>query len=555
MYLLFSAFKDANQVQRDKVTLMNYYFKYRNSDPIRAKESLDLILAQDPNDLIATNAIINWYLQQGDTHSALEFLEKKHQEKPNNPYTTYKLMKIYASLNNPKKVKTLFEEMKYSNSPNLQYQAAVLYQSLFPVNVSVEQGHYVSIIPSIDFQQNQDFTSLYLKVQQLMRLQPHSAKRCLLDIISIDKQAYQAYVLLGYIESQQNHANKALVYFNHAFFIKPGASLALQLGYAYASLKMRDKSKNFLEYAAKHGSYAIQQQSQNALKILENNAEVNLPTSTLSQEEIRLNQVNALKATNFLPKPYFLEFYSAPFYFSRFDLGVLPIISRAGVTVNEKYHTEAYLNFRRTKDDRSGSTRTNLLTQYSISQIFEDNVGIYGLGFRFTPFPQIPLLAFVEMGDAKDLVYRQRPLWRVDARGGVVYYKTWGVKPTYSDTLKLEWKWIAPFYADAIYYSRYNNNLIGTTWFRPGFRVATYKSASLDLYMANYYLVDKNREFFNNTYTVGPGIAFRPSNRLNLVARVESLQGFYLPVNSRIPNPYAKKYYNNVAMIEFYIRF
>src|SRR5690606_23641765 len=103
----------------------------------------------------------------------------------------------------------------------------------------------------------------------------------------------------------------------------------------------------------------------------------------------------------FLPKPFFAEFYSAPLYFSRFDLGVLPTITRAGITLNENHHTDAYASWRRTKDNRSGTVQ-GLIIQNSISQIFEDNVAIYAAGLRTYPWPKIPLQTFVEIGQAED---------------------------------------------------------------------------------------------------------------------------------------------------------
>ena len=68
-------------------------------------------------------------------------------------------------------------------------------------------------------------------------------------------------------------------------------------------------------------------------------------------------------------------------------------------------------------------------------------------------------------------------------------------------------------------------------------------------------VLDKNQEFFNNVYSVGPGIVIRPSNRWNVAIRYESLQGFYFPVRSPSPNPYRPTFYNQIILVEFFSRF
>jgi hypothetical protein len=221
-----------------------------------------------------------------------------------------------------------------------------------------------------------------------------------------------------------------------------------------------------------------------------------------------------------------------------------------GIVLDDKYQTEAYLNYRIAKDNRSG-------VQNSISQIFEDNVAIYGVGIRAYPWPSIPLQAFLEIGKAEDLIDQQRPKWRGDVRGGLIYYNQWGpgTKPTYTFGVASPWSWRMTLYSDLIYYSRYDHNIIGTVLFRPGYRILTLQSTTVDFYLGNYLIFDKNREFYNNTYSIGPGIAVTPTNRLNVTIRLELLQGYYIPVNSPTPNPYSSRYHNNIAMVEAYFRF
>lgn len=658
--LIHSAMKNIHSVKRDIPTLLNFYYTHKNTEPLKAKEALDLILQQDPNNPVAIGAKTNWFLQKGDTHSALDFLQENHLLYPKNQTITYELAKIYILLNQYKNAKPLLTSLMVATDKAKQKEAQVLYQSIFPEeHISPIQESLSSFIEPVHFHHKLDFTALYQRVDEIMNLQPESARNYLQHILLIDPNNSEAYSKLGYLELMQKNNESALFYLVKAFSIKPNPTLAVQIAYLFAQKKDKKQAVFFFTYGLTYGNAQLKKQSQQALSYLEKEQQIaknSTPPQNLSPEEILWNRfyqnrkINpslasktifillsmhpkdiktikeaayfemaqknttqaielwkrayaldhnpasalsigylydeqnnkyfafryfnyASKTSNMevktkaelaktglagsqfkiLPNPYFAEFYTFPFYYSRFDLGVLPIISRLGKTIKQ-INTDLYFSYRRTKDNRSG-TLQGLLIQNSIPQIFEDNAAIYSAGIRKFPWPKIPVLAFLEIGGAEDLVYKFRPRWRKDVRGGLVYYNAWGVKPTYTNKLTLPLKWIITLYSDMIYYSRYNDNIISTSWFRPGFRVATYHSSSLDLYMANYLILDKNHEFYNNIYSLGPGIALQPNNRINVVFRFEALQGYYIPVNSPTPNPYKSHYWNNLAMLEIYFRF
>lgn len=671
----FFAFQKRNSIQRDIPTLFNHYYRFKQIDPWKAKESLDLILAQDPNNLIATQALVDWYIQQGDTHNALSFLQKSIQRFPQDETLRFELAKLYLVLKEPFRAKTLLKKLSQGKLSPVQQKSKQLYESVFTKEVEKESIQtYVSVIPPIKINQAIDLNPLYAQVQQIININPSLAKEYLRMIISYDPKARDAYLTLGYLELKEGQNEQALIAFQKAFLLKADPKLALQIGFSLLKEKKTSEALYFLKFSAalgdadtkeqanrtlgylnqsnilatqghlilngasvkkeatpasvklsykdqllvkfyqtktsnpkvawkviqillntypkdikilKEAAYFAQAQKKNELAIslwekiysLEPKPEYALTLGYLYDSQnkkqkafyyfdvaskttdLKLRCKAEMAKTNLagaqtkiLPDPFFIEIYSAPFYFSRFDLAVLPIIARAGITINKEHNTEVYLTNRRTQDDRSGG-KGGFLIQNSISQIFEDNVAIYSVGFRTYPWKKIPLLAFIEAGRAQDLIYQNRARWRSDVRGGGVYYNEWGIKPNYYLNLEFPFCYVATLYSDVIYYSRYNDNIIGTAWFRPGLRVAAYHSASLDAYVANYLILDKNHEFYNNTYSIGPGVAFRPTNRLNIVFRFESLQGFYIPVHSPTPNPYRSKYYNNLAMVELFFRF
>ena len=201
---------------------------------------------------------------------------------------------------------------------------------------------------------------------------------------------------------------------------------------------------------------------------------------------------------------------------------------------------------RRTDDNRSEHLG-------QVSQIYEDDVQITGVGAQVTPVPGLPVVGFVEAGTAYDLVYRDRDRWRGDLRAGLMYYQNMGCQPSYYARLNVSPRYYSEWYADLVYFSRYQNNVIGGAITRQGVRALQYKSSVLNVYVVGRALTDTQRIFYNNFAEIGPGISFVPSNRFHLQLRFEHLQGMYLPAGA-IPNPYRKYYTNNAVQLLFYVK-
>ncbi|MCC5792352.1 MAG: tetratricopeptide repeat protein [Legionellaceae bacterium] len=663
--IAYVAVQQSRHLKRDIPTLLNHYYQLEKKQPWKAKEALELIIAQDPDHIMATRLLASWYLRQGDTYSALAFLEKSHQRFPDDPVIRNELANLYILLNKPEAARTLLAPLISAKESAEQKKARRLYQKISePAAVQVVKLPGASYIEPVDSSYQPLLSPLYQRAEEAMLLQPEEARQYLHFILSLNPNAYTAHQKLGYLEIRLLRPQVALEHFIKAFAIQKTPGTALQIAYLYAGQKQFPQAMEYFSYALKYGSPAQQQQSHKAIAYLQRvttpltsvvpSVPVPMVLSLKAQElnaffsskhsnpakawtiitrlmrlyphdlaiwkeaayfaiaqkqttraleywryiysqeaypehalqiaylydtlgdrknafyyfsraarttdsalrykaEIAMTNIGGAH-TKLLPAPYFLEFYTAPFYFSRFDLGVLPTITRAGMQLNTTHQSELYLSHRRTSDNRSGTPESRFV-QTSISQIFEDNVAIYSVGFRTRPWTSVPLVTFIEAGRAEDLVQRDRRKWRNDLRGGLLYYNEWGAKPTYTNDLEFPFQWRTTLYADTIYFSRYDHNIIGTAWFRPGFRIATFQSASLDVYLANYLVLDKNREFFNNIYSLGPGVAFQPSNRLNVKLRLEAQQAYYIPVNSPTPNPFRSRFYNNIVLIEGYFLF
>lgn len=658
--LTYVAYIQSQHIKRDIPTLLNHYYRLKELKPQQAKNALDIIIHQEPENKLAYREMANWYANHGHRQHALAFLQTAHRRFPHDPQFTVQLAKLYQSMGQARKASALLNEMNQSPEFNPN-KKTTFYQKSFSVTQTKPdmQVSFISPINISKYSANPLYP-LYLKAQENNRTNPKIAQQALEQILAMNANEYRALLELGYLALNSGHKKAATSYLVKAFSVQPESRVALQLGYLFVKQKQINSGTKYFKYALDKGNEQEKKQARSALYYLERLQSASLAgseTNQLSHKDKLLNifyqqrQKNPTKAwqaiktllkqfpndirlwkeagyyaithhqtkqaltywlhvyqleanpeyalqlgylydglhqkslafhyflmaskttddalklkaelamtnigsdhTKILPDPFFVEGYIAPFHFSRFNLGVLPTIVRAGIHLHQKRELDFYLNYRRTVDSRSGFVQ-NLIIQNSISQIFEDNVAVYSLGLRVRVLKEQPLIAFIEAGRAQDLVYRNRPFWRGDLRSGLVYYNQWGALPTYRPTFQVPFKPITTLYADTIYYSRYDKNVIATAWFRPGVRIAEFQSSSLDVYLANFLVIDKNHEFYNNVFSYGPGIVYQPSNRLNIKVRFEAHQAYYLSVNSPTPNPYGTKFFNKIVLLEGFIRF
>ena len=305
----------------------------------------------------------------------------------------------------------------------------------------------------------------------------------------------------GYHAIAANQPTVAIHHFTHLYGLTKSSDTAMQLGYLYDVTNHKREAYRYFSYAT-HSSDKKQ---------------------ALAAEEALTHLAG--QQTKLLPNPYFSEAYFNPFTESRFGLTVLPAIWRVGIERHARWDTKEYLFLRRTQDNRSANFG-------QLSQLYEDNVQITGVGGQITPFKTIPLLGFLEVGEAYDLVYQNRNRWRGDLRSGLMYFQEFGVRPSYFNNMRFFPDYYSDWYADVTYFSRYNNNVIGTARTHQGIHVLQYHSSIINLYVTGRVIEDTRREFFNNIAEVGPGIAFIPSNRYPIQLRFEHVNGAYLPAGA-----------------------
>jgi hypothetical protein len=350
----------------------------------------------------------------------------------------------------------------------------------------------------------------------------HAARQLITQLIHQQPNNIQALKEAGFLAIQQGHRSEAIDYFTRAYHSTYQPEIAMQLAYLYDQINDKPMAYQYFKLATEIPDKCLSLRAENALT------------------NLRGMQTKALAS------PYFSEVFLSPFSQTRFGLTVVPFYWRLGIEQDNRFQTKEYLFFRRSKDNRSANLG-------ELSQLYEDNVQITGVGGQFMPFKRLPIVGFVEVGEAYDLVYQNRNRWRGDLRSGFMYYQEFGASPAYFDRLTLSHHYYSNWYGDTTYFSRYNNNVIGVLRTRQGIRLLQYHSSMLNLYAAGRVIADTNRVFYNNIAEVGPGISFIPTNRFNLELRFEYVNGVYLPAGGSV-NPYGKYYTNQVVQLLFYVK-
>lgn len=322
---------------------------------------------------------------------------------------------------------------------------------------------------------------------------------------------------IGYIENDLQNYPAALEAFLEAQRLEPGnEQVSMQIGYLHDRLGYKRAAARDFRSVVRSADPKLAAQACDAF--------------------VNLREV----PDRVLPKPWFAEYYMAPEYRSHYGLGVIPFEGRAGLSFGETTVFEPYASVRLTYDTRSG--RRGIFGP----QIYYDNAAVLALGARFKPHTDVPVFLFAEGGAAYDLVSRDRAPWRSDFRAGLVAYKEWNMRPPcppHADPFPF--RLVADVYADAVYYTRYDNFFLYGR-FRPGIRVYETLSLSTDVYGLAAATTDSRGIAGNTQYDLGGGIVFRFHELLGLTLRAEGV---------RVLRPNGKDYTDFRVRLEHTLRF
>ena len=540
--LVCLAIKQTKKLHRDPVVLMNKYYQFKTSNPTAAKSSLLIILNQDTTYLPALEEYTQWMLADNKTDQAMVLLKRLHESVPDNDKYTFQLGYLYYLNGEWESARALFngllkhstgamraqvvDALRAMNSylPYYQYHAATEWLMV----PSKESGDALAMnepssnIAHQSVQGSHQVKSVFDRYYAVKGLDHSAAERLIKMVIIKQPNDVQALKEAGFLAVADGRKVEAAAYFTRAYALSHQPDIAMQLGYLYEQLNDIPMAYHYFHLATHADDKKIALCDENQL------------TNCVGQQ------------TKTLPAPYFAEAFFNPFTQDYFGLTVLPFVGRLGLEQNNRFRTKEYVFLRRTQDNRSA-------TLGQISQIYEDDVQIMGAGLQVRPFKPFPMIAFVEAGEAYDLVYRNRNRWRGDLRSGLMYYQDFGTRPAYFNDIKVGHDYYSDWYGDVTYFSRYNNNVIGLIRTHQGIRLLQYQSSMVNVYITGRVISDTRREFYNNIAEIGPGISFVPSNRLNVQLRYERVNGVYLPAGASV-NPYNKYYTNQVLQLLIYVK-
>lgn len=494
--------------------LFAQYYQIKTKNPIQAAAILQEILLLNPNASLAYTELGYLALNAGETKKAIIYFEGSYALEPN--------AQIAAQLG------YLMIDMKQLNKAEYYFEQSIILNDGTPnPQILLIQSQLQALLnpakKPVKLSQSSPFSydNLMNKYYQLKKENPALAQVLLLQVLAHYPTDILALKEAGYNYLAQKNYTTALSYFLQAYQLNKDPTLAMQIAYIYNIEGQNAAAYRYFVTVTKSQSSDLVAKAQNAL-----------------------DNLSGLQ-TKILPSPFFIDIYYAPFYYSRFLLFDNPLIIRGGVTLEEKHKVELYVSFRYTKDNRSSAG--------PIPQIYDSNQGIIALGISAQPFVKIPMIVFAEAGKAYSLI-NVEPTVLNDVRGGEAFYTQWGKPPSYAPTTVLPMDWTGTLYNSIIYYSQYDNDVIADTRIREGLRVLQSRVSTIDVYLTGHLVLDTNQEFYNNIFEWGPGIAFTPSTRYNIVLRIEDLKGYYIPVNSPTPNPYGSQYHNNVIQLVTFMR-
>lgn len=205
-----------------------------------------------------------------------------------------------------------------------------------------------------------------------------------------------------------------------------------------------------------------------------------------------------------MPKPWFGEVYLAPEWDRQTGAGVAPAQIRVGVTPESMPNVDVYASTRVTYDTRSGAGQGILGPQF-----YYDNAAIFAGGVRIRPVDGWPVIVFAEAGYAYDLIYKNRDRWQPDVRGGIVVAQEWNMLPLCDQVDPFAPRFIADIYADAVGFTRYENDVIAYARFRPGYRFYENADYAAEVYAMGAGATDTQNNPDNRFLEGGFGLALR----------------------------------------------
>lgn len=524
--LLLYSYHESKQLKRDALVLINTYYKIKAHDSVGARRALDIILEHDPDNITALMELSQWLMQEEKHEEAIPHLTKLTELLPHETQYRFQLAHAHRQVGDWERAQAIFFELLDESSEFWQERTKASLKAMHSYIPNYKDWVSARFIAHDNWQKQTDEKSADYHMNQFYALKrkQHPKARHYIEKITVKYPKHiTALKEAGLLAIQEGRVPDAIDAFSRAYEISGDPELAMQLGYLYVAIGQNKQGYRYFNYATFTENKQLELLAQDAMTRLQG------------------------QQTKDLPDPYFGEFFFMPFSQSRFGITVSQFIARLGVEFPVFLAPRFYGFTRRTQDNKSANLG-------ELTELFEDNVWVTGMGSMIFPFKKIPTFFYVEGGAARDLIDQGRERWRPDLRAGMMYYQEFGKMPSYYDKPKYSLDYYSIWYAEATYFSRYDNNVIASIRTHQGIRLFQYKSTMLNLFIRGRVIEDTNRDFFNNFAELGPALGIVPSNRYNFEIHFDYINGVYLPAGGKERNPYAKTYSNKRVLLLAYVK-
>lgn len=274
--------------------------------------------------------------------------------------------------------------------------------------------------------------------------------------------------------------------------------LEMQLGYLYEEKKHLVPARMAFERAIEYNDPATTEQARKALSVID-------------AEWPRFRQ---------------LSFVLDSQYMTRFDDGIADLDVRFSQRLSSGSPLSLYTHTRILRDTASHLGQ--------LPQIYSDNATLFGGGLFFQPYGSHYFLS-AEANEAYLFKENSRgrsnlvPDFRIV--GG--YFRSW---PESGKRFHFETN------GSIGYYSRYKQNGIAYLQPREVLNAFHLGKTTVAGYLQQNVALDTNREFYNNTAEIVPGLDLRTAWMPGMAIRAEYVRGYYLDLPSHNINPYGSQY-------------
>jgi Tfp pilus assembly protein PilF len=321
---------------------------------------------------------------------------------------------------------------------------------------------------------------------------------------------------MGLRSYHRGYLNDALRYLQAAWEEQPGdAEVALQLGRTLNMLKRDDEALQWFDRARHSGASDVTREAERAFR----------------------NLRGLRQATRF-------TVWATPMYSSRWDSTFLYSQAKLEFVHLKKWGFQPYASVRWYGDSRMRAAMPD--GGAASGALLSDSAVMLAAGVNRFITPR--LFVWAEAGRAFSYLGNNPASGsgQADYRGGASYLRGWGAVANTGES-----GWFTEAGGDAVYVSRYDNNLLLYGQARRGYTLPPLKGVHLQPTWNLNWTADARREWWGNFAETGPGVRVRWDNLPpNLSLRMDLLRGAYL-VNRG--NPHRPNFWDFRASIWYAI--